>query len=120
MVLFVVLAVLLPSGYASGSAQYYRKVRVDGNYKIVGTYPVSPEMAEKTKCYHFFHDERGRLTCIEFLKNGTCTNDHEFCVAKIIFNFSQGEYETRIFHNAPSVYAIYNPLLYFSNAERKL
>ncbi len=63
----VLTSLFLLSGCAKKPASYYRRVRIDGRYAIVGAYPVADDQAKKTNCYHFVYDEKGRVTKVEYL-----------------------------------------------------
>ena len=63
----VLISFFLISGCTKKPANYYRRVRIDSKYEIVGAYPVADELAKKTNCYHFVYDEKGRVIKVEYL-----------------------------------------------------
>ena len=70
----VLISLFLISGCTKKPVNYYRRVRIDGRYAIVGAYPVADEQAKKINCYHFVYDEKGRVIrveCLEHFKGGS-------------------------------------------------
>ena len=91
--------ILIVISYVSinyGEDFYYKKVKLDGKYKIVGRYQINREKAKKTSCYDFIYNETGKLIKVQYLENGNLNIDPYFGCAIITIEYSEG-YETHIF-----------------------
>lgn len=78
--------------------KYFRKILLDGRYKIIGRYPVNVEEAAKINCYHLRHDSTGQLVMFEFLKNLQPARDLIFGIHKSTFEYNT-DFETRRYFN---------------------
>ena len=78
--------------------RYYRHVEIDGRYSIEGRYPVTEELAKKINCYRFVFDDRGKISRIEYLRNGKPALDNKLGVASIVFQHEK-DYEQRVYLN---------------------
>ena len=59
--LFILCIFLFASCSSEKQENYYRKVRLDGTYSIIGRFPVADELAKKIDCYRFVYNKDGEL-----------------------------------------------------------
>ena len=90
---------LLICGCSKKIPNYFRKIKIDGRYEVVGRYPISEEMRDSTICYHFVYNENKKLIKVEHLLKGKLHNRKYEKYAQILFEYSD-EYETRIFQDS--------------------
>ncbi|MEK6967402.1 MAG: hypothetical protein AABX51_02105, partial [Nanoarchaeota archaeon] len=99
LTLIVVVIFLMQGCGKERKFNYYRVAEIDGRSAIVGRYPVPDKMSKKVNCYHFVHNDKGKLVKVEYLKGGKIAVDAKSGVAKIIIEKQEG-FEKRIYHDA--------------------
>lgn len=90
--LALIIIIILINSCAKKGSKYYRHIKVNGRYAIMGTYPVAEELGGKINCYHFIFDDKGKLDTIESLHNGKIS-------ARTIIEYTKG-FEKRIFQDS--------------------
>ncbi|MCX5726681.1 MAG: hypothetical protein NT030_05845 [Candidatus Saganbacteria bacterium] len=100
--LLLIVAILLIPQYAQcAKPEYFRSIRIDAWYSIVGEGPIAADGVKNIACYRFAWDSKGMPTKTEYVKDGKSLYDPLYHVAKIDFEYSEG-FEKRIFLNAAS------------------
>jgi hypothetical protein len=82
----------------SNKASYYRTVKLDGRYEIVGEKPILSSTSKKTDCYHFVYNQDGKVIEISYLEKGKPSIDDFFKVSKIKIVYKDG-FEVRSFYD---------------------
>ena len=80
--LFILCIFLFASCSSEKQENYYRKVRLDGTYSIIGRFPVADELAKKIDCYRFVYNKDGQIAKIEYLEKDKITRDTYFGVER--------------------------------------
>ncbi len=75
---------------------YYKDVYLDGRYEIIGKNPINDDIANKTDCYHFVYNKKGKIIKVEHLLKGVLQNDTNYGISITLVENSEG-YETRKF-----------------------
>lgn len=102
--LFLLLIFLIFSACGGGNKsdnqkdKYFRKILLDGSYKIIGRYQVTADEAANLNCYHLQYDSTGQPVMIEFLKNLQPNRDLIFGIHKMTFEYFP-DYEMRRYFN---------------------
>ena len=88
--LFICCIFILIGCFTEKPANYYRKIRLDGNYSIVGRFPIAAVDAKRVNCYRLEYNEQGKIVKVEYFENGKIARDTYFGIEKMTIDYSDG------------------------------